>query len=284
MNDQKRAITPVILAGGRGVRLRPITSNKRAKPFLKAGAKYSLFQQTLRRAAGLAPPIIVGRAEDEKRILDECAALNITPLHIILEPSSRNTAPAIAVAALSLADENSQLLVMPSDHAVPQTDNTHFTATIVNAANHQGFTVMGITPRKPSRQYGYIISGAGGTAHSFTEKPAKRAAASLMRDHNALWHSGMFMAPACEIIHAFKRHAPDILGAAHFAIKAGKTRSNIIYPDAAEFVKSPAISIDYAILEKQDNLRVQRLDIGWSDVGSISSFAAHTIKNWLNLR
>ena len=272
MNDISR-IVPVILSGGSGTRLWPMSRDERPKQFLALTGERTMFQLTLDRAddmARFAQPLIVANARHADLIEDQLEGRAAT---LILEPLARNTAPAIALAALAanLADP---LLVMPSDHVI--TDVSAFMAAIDAALPlvERGWLVtFGITPDAPETGYGYIRAGeeAAPGAHRvdrFVEKPDIATAEAMLAQGGYVWNGGIFLFRADAYLRALAEFAPAMLDAARAAMEAATRTGQRILPDADAFAASPSDSIDYTVMEKADRVAVVPVSMGWSDIGS----------------
>ena len=278
-------ITPVILSGGSGTRLWPMSLPERPKQFLPLTADATMFQLTLDRVgdtARFADPIIVANARHADLIDAQLAGRAAT---LLLEPLARNTAPAIALAAL-IAPADAPLLVMPSDHVIA--DPTAFYAAIVSAmpfVERGWLATFGITPTAPETGYGYIRIGEeiGPGAHrvaAFVEKPDAATAERMIAGNDYVWNGGIFLFRADAYLRALETHAPAMLVAARASIEAATRDANRVLPDHDAFAASPANSIDFAVMEKvalTDGGRVAVVPVamGWSDVGSWD--ALHTL-------
>ena len=278
-------ITPVILSGGSGTRLWPMSLPERPKQFLPLTADATMFQLTLDRVgdtAGFADPFIVANARHADLIDAQLAGRAAT---LLLEPLARNTAPAIALAAL-IAPADAPLLVMPSDHVIA--DPTAFYAAIVSAmpfVERGWLATFGITPTAPETGYGYIRIGEeiGPGAHrvaAFVEKPDAATAERMIAGNDYVWNGGIFLFRADAYLRALETHAPAMLVAARASIEAATRDANRVLPDHDAFAASPANSIDFAVMEKvamTDGGRVAVVPVamGWSDVGSWD--ALHTL-------
>jgi mannose-1-phosphate guanylyltransferase len=271
-------IVPVILSGGGGTRLWPLSTPDRPKQFLALTGDRTMFQLTLDRvgdAENFAAPIIVANAAHAD-LVDE--QLGDSDAIILLEPCARNTAPAIALAALVVSDPKAVLLVMPSDHVI--TDVAAFLAA-TQAALPQveaGWMVTyGIAPTGPETGYGYIQMGdalthktSGGlqAVARFVEKPDVARAQAMLAQGNHSWNGGIFLFRADIYLGALAVHAPDMLAAAQAAMETAERSGNRITPNETAFVVCPSDSIDYAVMEKAERVAVVPVNMGWSDVGS----------------
>ncbi|WP_404404941.1 mannose-1-phosphate guanylyltransferase/mannose-6-phosphate isomerase [Pelagibacterium halotolerans] len=279
MTPSPTKIVPIILAGGTGTRLWPMSRAARPKQFLSLISENSLFQDTLLRVSDRAvydPPIIVTNADYRFLVAEQALEIGIEPGVIVLEPQARNTAPAIAVAALIAgADGHDPLLhVLPSDHAVAA-DTAYRTAveTAIAAAQEGRLVTFGITPDMPATGFGYIEAGPqeGNGAHAvsrFIEKPDFPTAQAMIAEGGYFWNSGMFMFAASAILEAARQLAPDVLAAAEGAVGQAVHDLDFLRLDADAFAKAPNISIDYAIFEKADTVSIVPAAITWSDLGS----------------
>lgn len=261
-------ITPVILTGGRGMRLWPISRAARPKQFLPLTSELTMLEETLARVEGgkFGSPILVGGAS-QAGILEPHA----NRAKIILEPEGRNTAPAIALAALALPHD-AVMLVMPSDHVIG--DRAAFVVAVEKAARlaEQGWLVTaGIAPDKAETGYGYIhqgeaLDGDGYQVARFVEKPDRETAQSLLEAGDYHWNGGIFAFTAGRYLDALEKHAPEILVATRAAMAGADT--TIIQPNPAAFAQAPAISIGYAVMEQAERVAVVPVAMDWSDVGS----------------
>jgi mannose-1-phosphate guanylyltransferase/mannose-1-phosphate guanylyltransferase/mannose-6-phosphate isomerase len=266
-----KGVTPVILSGGAGTRLWPLSVPERPKQLLALTGERTMLQMTALRAA--EPPIVVageGHAEEVERQLAE---MGLAPRALILEPAGRNTAPAIALAAL-LAPADAPLLVMPSDHMIGDVDAFRGAVEAALPAAAEGWLVtFGIAPERAETGYGYIERGeaiAEGVNRvvRFREKPDAATAAAYAADGRHLWNGGIFLFRRDAFLAALEAHAPDVLAAARAAVEGRREEGSRIYPDAAAFAASPAISVDYAVMEKAARIAVAPVSMDWSDVGS----------------
>lgn len=273
-------IIPVILSGGSGTRLWPMSQPDRPKQFLPLASDATMFEATVARCADrtrFAAPMIVANARHADLIESQLGGTEAT---LVLEPLARNTAPAIALAAL-LADKNAPLLVMPSDHVI--TDEAAFMAAVDAALPfvEAGWLVtFGIAPDGPETGYGYIqigdVLGSGvNRVARFVEKPDRARAEAMIAAGGHVWNGGIFLFRADAFLAALAAHAPDMLVAAQAAVASAERHGTRIFPDAAAFAASPSESIDYAVMEKADRVAVVPVAMGWSDVGSWD--ALHTL-------
>jgi len=284
-------ITPVILAGGSGTRLWPLSSEAKPKQFQTLSGRRSMFQQTLQRVADpgrFTAPLIIGNAQHAQLLTDEIAASGITPAAMVYEPEGRNTAPAITLAAmvalaLHLSDN---ILVMPSDHAIGNPGKLISAIDKARAAVRHGyFVTFGITPDGPETSYGYIRQGKplGDDAEAadhiadiycvarFVEKPPRDKAEAMLAEGGYLWNSGMFLFPVKVLLEELSRLQPATLKACQRALSAARIEKRVVHPDANAFAATESISIDYALMEKTDRAAVVPTDPLWNDVGSWTS-------------
>lgn len=271
-------VCPVILCGGSGTRLWPVSRRSHPKQFTRLIDGGTLFQQTLARIAGrgFADPLLMTNSDFRFLAAEQLGAVGMNASRIAVEPSSRNTAPAIAMAArLALAsDPEAILLVLPSDHVIGDEETFHRAlAAAVDAARQGQFVTFGIRPDRPETGYGYIeLEGppADGPQPSlgFVEKPDRATAEEMAASGRHLWNSGMFVFPARGLLAAFDAHAPGVARAAARAVADGRTDLDFFRPDAAAYAASPDTSIDHAIMERAPGGVVVPLDGGWNDLGS----------------
>ncbi len=280
-------IIPVILSGGSGTRLWPLSRALAPKQFIQdlTGEGQSPLSTALTRlesGRGIGAPIVVCNNSHRFLVRDECELSHVEPAAIILEPVARNTAPAVAVAALhaSQTDPEAILVVMPSDHAIAE--EGAFAAAVGSAADVAAtgkIVLFGIVPTEPHTGYGYIrkggeLDGAGSkafTVASFTEKPNAERAAEYLASGEHFWNSGIFVFKADVLLAEMARYAPKVLSAARAALANATRDLGFIRLEACAFSSAPSISLDYAIMEQTTAAAVFPLDVGWSDLGSWSA-------------
>ncbi|WP_083500519.1 mannose-1-phosphate guanylyltransferase, partial [Sphingomonas endophytica] len=268
-------IVPVILSGGSGTRLWPMSRPEKPKQMLALTARETMLQLTAARAHGdaFAAPIVVANASHADEVETQLGAVGATPQALILEPAGRNTAPAIALAALS-ARPDQAMLVMPSDHVIADRDAFHAAIHTALALVEQGWLVtFGITPDAPETGYGYIKVGeelASGIHRvaRFVEKPKRDVAEAMIASGDHAWNGGIFLFRADAFLAALERFAPEMLASVRRACESARREGVRVYPDAEAFAASPSDSIDYAVMEKADRVAVVPVAMGWSDVGS----------------
>ncbi|MCW5713352.1 MAG: mannose-1-phosphate guanylyltransferase/mannose-6-phosphate isomerase [Bauldia sp.] len=282
-------VIPVILSGGTGTRLWPVSRQSFPKQFLRIAGDRTMLQAAALRGRGslFGPLTVIANVEHRFAIAEQLRAIGIEDARIILEPFGRNTAPAVAVAALAAAeaDPDALILVMPSDHVIADAAAFHAAvAAGAEAAAGGAMVLFGIPPTRPETGYGYIRSGAPLPGHpgilaveAFIEKPdGPKAQAYLAAGY--LWNSGIFLLPVRGVIEALGAFAPVVLDAARAALAGARNDLDFTRLDAEAFAASPSISIDYAVMEKTPRAAVLPGDFGWSDAGTWSSLweiAAH---------
>ena len=277
---------PVILSGGSGSRLWPLSRVALPKQFLPLVSELTLFQETLLRLKDfpdMAAPLVVCNNEHRFLAAEQLHAIHIAPLLHVLEPSGRNTAPAVAIAAFAAQEKDAQavLLVLPADHLIQ--DITGFHTAIRSAldlAQQNKLVTFGITPNEPATGFGYIESGTelGNNQQSFSvarfvEKPDLDTARKFLASGNFFWNSGMFVFKAEVYLDELQRHRPDIYQAAKMAWEHSTHDLDFCRLDEKEFAACPSESIDYAVMEHTKAAAMVTVDIGWSDIGSWSSLA-----------
>ncbi len=296
-------IVPVILSGGSGTRLWPLSRELYPKQLLPLVGKNTMLQATVARLSGIPDimePLIIANESHRFMIAQQMQQINAAPAAIMLEPVGRNTAPAAAAAALHALSKgkDSLLLILPADHVIKDTKafQAAVLAGVIHAMNGKLIT-FGVVPSGPETGYGYIRKGkeikveakkalgsqpsAHLTTHDsrltafsvarFEEKPSPAKAASFVRSGDYLWNSGMFMFRASAYLKELKQHAPEMLRACEKALKNALKDFDFLRLDEKAFTACPSDSIDYAVMEKTKEAVVIPLDAGWSDVGSWSS-------------
>ena len=273
-------IHPIILSGGTGSRLWPLSRSLFPKQLLALAGEHSLIQDTVLRARGadFAPPLIVCNTEHRFLIAEQMRQAGIAPQGIVLEPVGRNTAPAAAIAALLVADQNpeSLMLLMPADHIVR--NRTAFLQAVdraAAAARQDHLVTFGIAPDSPETGYGYIRRGAAlaGLTDSFAvarfvEKPDTATAASYVASGDYSWNSGMFLFKASVFLAELERLEPEMLAHCREALAKGGKDLDFFRLDSTTFAQAKAISIDYAVMERTSKAAVVPVEMGWNDIGS----------------
>jgi mannose-1-phosphate guanylyltransferase / mannose-6-phosphate isomerase len=274
-------IYPVILSGGSGTRLWPMSRSLYPKQLLALFGDTSLLQQTVSRIVGkpdFAPPVIVANEEHRFIIAEQLREIGVEPAALLLEPVGRNTAPAAAVAALRIteSDPDGLVLVMPSDHAIADPKAFHKAiGRAAQAANTGRLVTFGITPDRAETGYGYIAGGkpiegceSAFAVARFIEKPQAAEAERYIAAGDYFWNSGIFLFPAALYLSELERLRPDMLAACKTALKQAKADADFIRLDKAAFADCPADSIDYAVMEHTSQAAVVPVGMGWSDLGS----------------
>lgn len=270
-------ITPVVLSGGSGTRLWPLSTPTRPKQFLALTGALTMFQLTVMRTSNrllFEAPIVVASAAHADLILNQLAEIGVVDATLVLEPCARNTAPAIALAALAAREPESLLLVMPSDHAILDLDAFHQATTLAaQLAQDDWLVTFGIEPTGPETGYGYIAAAqplkhGGLSVARFVEKPARDAAEAMLAKGGHYWNGGIFLFRAGSFLDEMQMHAPEMLEAVLLAMDTAGRAGPLLHPDAAAFASCPSDSIDYAVMEKATRVATVPVDMGWSDVGS----------------
>jgi mannose-1-phosphate guanylyltransferase/mannose-6-phosphate isomerase len=279
------AVVPVILCGGSGTRLWPVSRKSFPKQFWPLISQTPMLAQTALRATGpgFTAPIIVANQDHRFVVAEQLRDAGIGSPQVLLEPVGRNSAPAIAAAALLAAETNPEavLWIMAADAAIQNLPALHAALARATAAARAGyFVTFGMQPTAPETGYGYIaqgteLEGLDGVhrLERFIEKPDAAHAAAMLEQGGYLWNSGMFVFRADVLIEEMQLHAPEVLKAARAAVSGRKTDLDFIRLDEAAFAAAPDISIDYAIAEKTSKAAVVPASLGWSDVGSWSALA-----------
>jgi mannose-1-phosphate guanylyltransferase/mannose-6-phosphate isomerase len=269
-------IHPVILSGGAGTRLYPLSRPGMPKQFLALTGERTLFQQTALRAARYGAPSVIANSDYRDLVARQLMQTGLSPCIVALEPMKRSTAPAAAVASLLIAngDPSGLVLLLPCDHAMTDEAAFHQAVTRAAQAAQQGFIVtFGIVADRPETGYGYIRKGAALApavlrVARFVEKPSREVAADLVKSGDYCWNSGMFLFRADTMLDELQRHAPRVLAAARKAMENARREAGIILLDETAFAASPGVSIDHAVMEKTDRAAIVPCEIGWSDIGS----------------
>ncbi|OED49211.1 mannose-1-phosphate guanylyltransferase/mannose-6-phosphate isomerase [Rhodobacteraceae bacterium (ex Bugula neritina AB1)] len=282
MADQ---ITPVILCGGAGTRLWPLSRKSYPKQFVEMVGTGSLFQQSATRLSGpqFAPPVIVTNSDFRFIVTQQLSEVGVDPGAILIEPSARNTAPALLAAALVVAQDNPDGLILaaPSDHYITKPQD--FRDTIgkgVAAATAGQIVTFGIVPGRPETGYGYLELSQGDASvlplKRFVEKPDLTTAKQMLADGGYLWNGGIFLYAAKTMIAAFEAYAPDILTHAQAAVTEAQADLGFLRLAADPWENCKDISVDFAIMEKAQNLSVVAHDSDWSDLGGWEAVRQHS--------
>jgi mannose-1-phosphate guanylyltransferase / mannose-6-phosphate isomerase len=279
-------VQPVIMAGGSGTRLWPLSCAGYPKQFLVLSGTTSLFQQATgrllalaQRGLTLAAPMVVGNEEHRFLVLDQLRELQITPSAVLLEPVGRNTAPAVTLAALQSLESghDAVLVVTAADQTV--TDDDAFVAAVARAvqvASTGGIAILGVRPDRPETGYGYIQSAPANDGErivkAFVEKPNAQTAQRYVDEGKHAWNAGMFVLRASVWLAALERFRPDIAAACRSAHAARTVDASFVRPGTKEFAAVPAESVDYAVMEKcpgsDIDIRMVELVAGWNDLGA----------------
>jgi mannose-1-phosphate guanylyltransferase/mannose-6-phosphate isomerase len=278
--DHKITVWPVIMAGGSGTRLWPLSRSGYPKQFLVLSGNTSLFQQAASRlvdltnaAIDVAAPLVVGNEEHRFLILDQLREVKAEPSAVLLEPMGRNTAPAVTLAALQALDSGLDpvLVVTPADQTV--TDGAAFTESLrrsIMSAADGAISILGVTPDRPETGYGYIRAD-GSRVAQFVEKPDLATAQKYLAEGGYYWNAGMFVLRASVWMAALERFRPDIASACRSAFAGRTTDASFVRPGKSEFAAVPAESVDYAVMEKCPgvlDIRMEPLAAGWNDLGA----------------
>lgn len=272
--------TPIILSGGAGTRLWPLSNGSHPKQFLPLVSENTMIQETLLRLSGLehSEPVVVCNEAHRFIVAEQMNQIGIKNPKIILEPIARNTAPAIAAACYSVSqkDKNAVVIILPSDHVIK--DKNAFQVALKKAVSEaeKGFLVtFGIVPTEPNTGYGYIKTGIeenGSFAlERFVEKPNLEKAKEYLADGNYSWNSGMFVFKASKFLEELKSFEAEMFELSVKSVETAKIDSDFVRLNKEFFEQIKGNSIDYAVMEKTKHGRVVKLDAGWSDVGSWSA-------------
>ena len=275
-------ITPVILSGGSGTRLWPISRSLYPKQLLPLVSDKTMIQETVGRVkneADFNAPLFIANDEHRFIIAEQLRSIGFDNAKIILEPEGRNTAPAAALAALQIqkTDPNGLMLIMPSDHVIEHNEAFHTAINIAKTAatDHKLLTTFGIIPNKPETGYGYIKCGENledvygcNLVDKFVEKPDAGTAQEYLETGGYYWNSGIFLFPVAQYLDILATNEPEMLIACKKAIENSENDLTFIRPNKEAFLACPSNSIDYAVMEKTDKAAVVPVDMGWNDVGS----------------
>jgi len=275
-------IVPVILSGGSGTRLWPLSRALRPKQLLSMTSNHTMIQDTVSRLESienLVEPIIVCNEEHRFTIAEQMREINIHSSAIILEPFGKNTAPAVAISALQAqkSGDDPVLLVLPADHVIENTEAFHeAVSTGYKTAMEGKLVTFGIFPHTAETGYGYIrggkeISNGVYNVDAFVEKPDIDTARTYLDEGNYYWNSGMFMFKASTYLDELKTHNPEMFSSAELSLASALTDMDFTRLDRDEFAKCPSDSIDYAVMEKTNDAALIPVDIGWNDIGSWSA-------------
>lgn len=282
-------IVPVVLSGGSGTRLWPVSRPERPKQLLPLTAEETMLQLTIKRiqncaTAPVGRPILVANAAHANIIGEQLSGAGIEDYLILLEPFGRNTAPAIALAALEARPEDA-LLVMPSDHVIADLPAFHEAIDRALPLVAEGWLVtFGIMPDAPETGYGYIKMGktCGDLVREvarFVEKPDAARAAEMLAEGDHVWNAGIFLFRADAYLSALERHQPVMLAAVRASLAAADRAGRHVSPNPQAFAGCPSDSVDYAIMEREQRVACVPVDMGWSDVGSWDSLHAISTKD-----
>ena len=289
------SLQPVILAGGSGTRLWPLSRDQYPKPFLKINSDRSMLQETVLRLDGIESnlPIVVCNEDHRFLVTDHMSDIARTPHSILLEPVGRNTAPALTIAALRAfeEEEDTVILSLHADHIVKDVSKFHEALNLgIHLASENGVVTFGVMPTEPNTELGYIQKESTTNSYSaligFIEKPDLERAVSMVRSGKYLWNSGMFMLHARLWLDLMKKYSPEILKACESSMSQGESDALFYRPRKEAFASSPSDSIDYAVMERLANSEGENpsrwvipVDIGWSDIGTWSSLWAEGDKS-----
>lgn len=276
------SIVPVLLSGGFGTRLWPASRRRRPKQLLPLLGEHTMFRATLDRALGVtgsAEPLVVCNADHLMGIQQELHGAGLTETTVLLEPVGRNTAPAVAAAALEVSTRNHDplLLVLPADHVIRNREAfVEAVATAAEFAVEGNLLTFGITPTHPETGFGYIqfgdsIGDGVRRVAAFREKPDRRTADEYVASGRYLWNSGMFLFAASRYLEELEASRPEIVSAVRNAHAGATRRENVVSLDRVAFEACPSDSVDYAVMEHTDRAAVLPLHAGWNDVGAWSS-------------
>lgn len=271
---------PVILSGGSGTRLWPLSRGQHPKQFLPLVSKFSMLQETVLRLQGIEgiqAPIGVCNENHRFMMAEQLREINTSASAIILEPVGKNTAPAVALAALAAKSEEDILLILPADHVIADVDSFQKAVKKAEFLAEQGYLVtFGIVPTEPETGYGYIKGGGKNTEYafnvaSFVEKPDLETARRYVDSGEYFWNSGMFVFKAGRYLEELQKYNAEMLAACREAYQSAEVDADFVRLNKAVFSQCPADSIDFAVMEKTDKAVVVPLSAQWNDVGSWSA-------------
>lgn len=277
-------IRPVILSGGAGTRLWPLSTAEKPKQFLPLVGETSLLSQTFARSSDavlFSSPLVICGAGHVDQVRATAADAGFTGLRLIAEPAPRNTAAAIALALLTASHDDELLLILPSDHHIARPEVFRATVDAARAGAEAGLIVtFGMKPTRVETGFGYVESGAPVAglvrrAVRFVEKPDAARAQAMIERGNYLWNGGIFLASAATFRAGFEAHCPDILAAV--AASLADPHADEVLPDRTAFEAVRAVAFDHAVMEKFDRVGVIPSDFGWSDVGSWLGVFEHAV-------
>ena len=283
------ALTPVILCGGSGTRLWPLSRKSYPKQFVPLMGDESLFQLAVKRMSGaqFAAPLVITNSDFRFIVTEQLATIGHDAGAILIEPDGRNTGPAILAAALYLAttDPDTILLIAPSDHVMPDTIGFHAAIeAALPAATSGRIVTFGITPDRAETGYGWLELARQGTAGpqdliSFVEKPGAAVAAEMLASGRYLWNAGIYMARASALISAFETHANPMISPVKASLQNAQTDLGFLRLAAGDWAQAEAISIDYAVMERHQGLVAVPLSSAWSDLGDWDAVARESTPN-----
>jgi mannose-1-phosphate guanylyltransferase/mannose-6-phosphate isomerase len=273
------AVWPVVLSGGAGTRLWPLSRTQHPKQLLQLTDGGTMLQGTVQRvlqSERFQPPVVVTSEDNRFLVRDQLREIGVNAATIILEPAQRNTAPAIALAAhhIGETDPDGVMLIMPADHVIGDVEAFYTALSALSEPVIRGrLGTLGVQPDRPEIGFGYIRKGKKCTsqayvAANFTEKPDAQTASAFLSSGEYLWNAGIFLFRVHDILKALSSYVPDVAVAAEAAMAQATQDDCFLRPDTGSFLKAPSISIDHAVMEQADNVVVVPVEMEWSDVGS----------------